>query len=78
MNREGFPLAYEVFAGNRHDSTTLEEMLTALDTRVGLHPGQTVVVDRGMSGEENLKKIVARKLHYLVAEPYGARGDWVE
>jgi transposase len=78
VNRDGFPLAHEVFAGNRHDSTTLEEMLTALDKRVGLRPGQTVVVDRGMSGEENLKKIVARKLHYLVAEPYGARGDWVE
>jgi len=78
VNRDGFPLAHEVFAGNRHDSTTLEEMLTALDKRVGLHPGQTVVVDRGMSGEENLAKIVAKKLHYLVAEPYGARGDWVE
>jgi transposase len=77
VNRDGFPLAHEVFAGNRHDSTTLDEMLTALDKRVGLQPGQTVVVDRGMSGEENLKKIVARKLHYLVAEPYGARGDWV-
>ena len=78
VNRDGFPLAHEVFAGNRHDSTTLEEMLTALDKRVGLHPGQTVVVDRGMSGEENLTKIVAKKLHYLVAEPYGARGHWVE
>jgi len=78
VNRDGFPLAHEVFAGNRHDSTTLEEMLTALDKRVGLHAGQTVVVDRGMSGAENLQKIVARKLHYLVAEPYGARSDWVE
>jgi transposase len=78
VNRDGFPLAHEVFAGNRHDSTTLEQMLTALDKRVGLHPGQTVVVDRGMSGEENIKKIVGKKLHYLVAEPYGARGDWVE
>jgi transposase len=78
VNRDGFPLAHEVFAGNRHDSTTLEQMLTALDKRVGLRPGQTVVVDRGMSGEENLKKIVAKKLHYLVAEPYGARNDWVE
>jgi transposase len=78
VNRDGFPLAHEVFAGNRHDSTTLDEMLTALDQRVGLHAGQTVVVDRGMSGAENLQKIVARKLHYLVAEPYGARSDWVE
>ena len=78
VNRDGFPLAHEVFAGNRHDSTTLEEMLDALDKRTGLRAGQTVVVDRGMSGEENLKKISARKLHYLVAEPYSARGDWRE
>jgi transposase len=78
VNRDGFPLAHEVFAGNRHDSTTLDEMLTALDKRVPLRAGQTVVVDRGMSGEENLKKLVARKLHYLVGEPYSARNDWVE
>lgn len=78
VNRDGFPLAHEVYAGNRHDSTTLEQMLNALDQRIGLHPGQTVVVDRGMSGEENLGKIVAKKLHYLVAEHYGARHDWVE
>lgn len=78
VNRDGFPLAHEVYAGNRHDSTTLEEMLKALDQRIGLQAGQTVVVDRGMSGEENLKKIRQRQLHYLVAEPYGARREWVE
>lgn len=78
VNRDGFPLAHEVYAGNRHDSTTLEEMLKALDRRIGLQAGQTVVVDRGMSGEENLKKIAERKLHYLVAEPYGSRHEWME
>ena len=78
VNRDGFPLAHEVYAGNRHDSTTLEEMLKALDRRIGLQAGQTVVVDRGMSGEENLNKIRQRQLHYLVAEPYGARREWVE
>lgn len=31
VNRDGFPLAHEVFAGNRHDSTTLDDMLGALD-----------------------------------------------
>src|SRR5674476_418852 len=67
VNRDGFPLAHEVLAGNRHDSTTLEQMLEALDKRIGLQPGQTVVVDRGMSGEDNVKQIVAKKLHYLVA-----------
>jgi transposase len=78
VNRDGFPLAHEVFAGNRHDSTTLEEMLDALDQRVGLKAGQTVVVDRGLGGEENLKKVQARQLHYLVAAPYSERNEWVE
>jgi len=77
VNREGFPLAHEVFAGNRHDSTTLEEMLKALDKRVGLRPEQTVVVDRGMAGKQNVEQIRARGLHYLVAEPYAERKDWV-
>jgi transposase len=76
VNQEGFPLAHEVFAGNRHDSTTLEEMLKALDERVGLRPGQTVVVDRGMAGRQNVEQIRGRGLHYLVAEPYAERKDW--
>jgi transposase len=78
VNRDGFPLAHEVLAGNRHDSTTVEEMLNALDTRVGLRPEQMVVVDRGMSGEENLEKIRARGLHYLVAAQQGERAEWLQ
>jgi transposase len=31
-----------------------------------------------MSGEKNLQKIRERGLHYLVAEPYGARNQWAE
>jgi transposase len=78
VNRDGFPLAHEVLAGNRHDSTTLEEMLEALDRRVKLQPGQTVVVDRGIAGEENLKKVRARQLHYLVAERQTERDQWLQ
>lgn len=78
VNRDGFPLAHEVFAGNRHDSTTLDEMLQALDQRVGLRPEQMVVVDRGMAYAKNIAQIRARGLHYLVAEPYGERADWSE
>lgn len=78
VNREGFPLAHEVFAGNRHDSTTLDEMLQALDQRIGLRPEQTVVVDRGMAGANNLEQIRARGLHYLVAARYTERQEWTE
>ena len=59
VNREGFPLAHEVFAGNRHDSTTLEDMLGALDKRVGLRPEEMVVVDRGMADAKNIDQIRA-------------------
>ena len=78
VNRDGFPLAHEVFAGNRHDSTTLEDMLGALDKRVGLRPEQMVVVDRGMAYAKNIAQIRGRQLHYLVAEPYAERTEWSE
>jgi transposase len=42
-------------------------MLDLLEKRVGLPEGATVVVDRGMSGPENLAELRRRKLHYLVA-----------
>jgi transposase len=45
---------------------------------VGLRPEQTVVVDRGMSGEGNLEKIRARGLHYLVAAQQGERAEWLQ
>jgi transposase len=78
LNREGFPLAHEVWEGNRRDSTTLDEMLTALDRRVKLQPGQTVVVDRGMSYGQDLEQIQARGLHYVVGAQQGERDEWLE
>ena len=42
-------------------------MLDLLEKRVGLPEGATVVVDRGMSGPENIAELRRRNLHYLVA-----------
>ena len=33
VTEEGFPLGYKVFAGNRHDSTTLDEMVTSMEQK---------------------------------------------
>ena len=77
INGEGFPRAHEVFAGNRHDSTTVDEMLFALETRSGVKEGTTVVVDRGMSSDENLNQIAAHKYHYLVACRQSERALWL-
>jgi transposase len=67
LDRDGFPQAHEVFAGNRQDRQTVGAMLDSLEQRTGRPPGATVVVDRGMAYAENLAAIRARGLHYLVA-----------
>ncbi len=88
LDRDGFPKAHEVFAGNRQDQTTVADMLTRLEERTGRGGGATVVVDRGMAFAENLAQIRARGHHYLVAARYPERGahqdafandaDWTE
>src|SRR3989475_4353668 len=75
LDRDGFPKAHEVFDGNRHDQTTVEDMLTRLEERTGRRGGATVVVDRGMAFATNLAQIRARGHHYLVAARYPERGD---
>ena len=88
LDRDGFPKAHEVFDGNRHDQTTVDDMLTKLEERTGRRGGATVVVDRGMAFAANLAQIRARGHHYLVAARYPERGahqaafaaaaDWTE
>jgi len=77
INGDGFPTAHEIFAGNRHDSTTLDEMLGALERRTGKRSGCTVVVDRGMADAGNLQRIKARGHHYLVAARQPERDRWL-
>jgi len=71
VNRDGFPLTHEIFAGNTRDHRTLGAMLDRLHERVGFKEGATVVVDRGLAFDENLAEIKARKLHYIVASRQG-------
>jgi transposase len=66
LDRHGFPKAHEVFEGNRQDRTTVKEMLESLEKRVGKKTTATVVIDRGMAYEENLKEIRDHGYHYLV------------
>jgi len=77
VNRDGFPIAHEVFAGNTQDRTTLAAMLDLLAKRVGLPEGATIVVDRGMAYDENIAEIKARRLHYLVASRQPERTRWL-
>jgi transposase len=76
LDRDGFPKAHEIFAGNRQDRSTVEAMLDSLEQRTGKKPGSTVVVDRGMAFEENLRQIRARGYHYIVAGRQTERHAW--
>lgn len=77
VNRDGFPLAHEVFEGNTQDQQTVGRMLDLLAARIGLKPGQTVVVDRGMAYDKNIQEITSRGLHYLVATRQPERDQWL-
>jgi hypothetical protein len=50
---DGFPLGYEVFAGNVHDSKTVQTIVTAMEARHGAL-GRVWIADRGMASKENL------------------------
>jgi transposase len=68
VSREGYPLGYEVFDGNRHDSTTLQEIVTCMEKRYG-QAGRIWVVDRGLVSEAHLTWLKERSSRYIVGTP---------
>ena len=77
VNRDGFPITHEIFAGNVQDRASLAIMLDRLGERIGLKQGATVVLDRGMAYDDNLAELKARKLHYVVASRQPERDRWL-
>jgi hypothetical protein len=75
VTREGMPLGYEVFAGNRTDVTTVEEIVEAMEARYGL--AQRIwVMDRGMTSEDNLEWLRQTGRRYLVGTPKSELKKW--
>src|SRR5712692_2423992 len=68
VTREGAPLGYEVFAGNRTDVTTVEEIVAVIESRYGI-ADRIWVMDRGMVSEENLEWLREKQRRYLVGTP---------
>jgi transposase len=65
---EGLPLSFEVFAGNRTDVTTVEEIVTSMEEKYG-QAQRVWVMDRGMVSEKNIAFLRARNARYLVGTP---------
>jgi transposase len=68
-------LGYEVFAGNRVDVTTVDEMVEAIEGRYG-RAGRIWVMDRGMVSEENLAWMREGGRRYLVGTPKSELKRW--
>ncbi len=69
---EGFPLAYEVLAGNTLDKTTLGEFLHKIETQYG-KAERIWVMDRGIPTEKVLSEMrqSTPPVYYLVGTPKG-------
>jgi transposase len=66
--REGLPLAFEVFDGNRVDVTTTQEMVQSMEAKYG-KANRVWVMDRGMVSEDNLEYLRSTGARYLVGTP---------
>ena len=68
VTTDGMPLGYEVFAGNRHDSTTVEDIVSSVEAKHG-RANRIWVMDRGMVSEDNLAFVRSRDGRYIVGTP---------
>ncbi len=72
---EGMPVGYEVFAGNRTDVTTVEEIVEQMEARFGL--AQRIwVMDRGMTSAENIEWLQQSGRRYLIGTAKSELRKW--
>lgn len=68
VSRSGLPLGYEVFAGNRSDVTTVEEIVAAMENKYG-QANRIWVMDRGMVSAENVEFLQTGGRRYILGTP---------
>jgi transposase len=75
VTREGFPIGYEVFDGNRSDVTTVEEIVEAMEERYGA-ASRIWAMDRGMMSAENLQWLQEGERKYVIGTPKSELRKW--
>lgn len=68
VSKCGLPLGYEIFAGNRHDSTTVEEIVQTMERRYG-KADRIWVMNRGMVSPENIELLKQDNRRYIIGTP---------
>ena len=72
---DGFPLGYEVFPGNTHDSTTVRQIVSTMEARHGT-VGKVWIMDRGMASAENIAWLRASGRRYILGTPKSELRKW--
>ena len=70
VSRCGMPLGYEVFAGNRADVTTLQDVVKIMENKYG-QADRIWVMDRGMISEANMEFLKQDGRRYIVGTHKG-------
>ena len=70
VTREGIPIGYEVFAGNRNDVTTWQEIVTTMERRYG-RANRIWCGDRGMMSKANLEFMESGNRRYIIGASKG-------
>lgn len=75
VTREGMPLGYEIFPGNRTDVTTVEEIVSGMEARFG-KANRVWVMDRGMVSADNLAWLNQTRRRYVIGSPKSELRRW--
>lgn len=75
VTHDGFPIGYEVFAGNTVDVTTLQRVVEEMESRYG-RAKRIWVMDRGLASEDNLEWMQQEGRRYLVGTPRSEMQNW--
>lgn len=75
VTREGMPLGYELFAGNKTDVTTVREIVGTMEARYGM-ADRIWVMDRGMTSAENVAWLQQTTRRYLIGTPKSEVRKW--
>lgn len=68
VTKEGIPLGYEVFEGNRKDASTVQQIVETMESRYGA-ADRIWVMDRGMATDGNLAFLQQGHRRYIIGTP---------
>lgn len=78
LDQEGFIRRHRIFNGKMADVKSLKEILKALRVEFPANQLPTIIVDRGVVSDENIKLLKSSGFKYIVATRSGEEKDFID